>query len=108
METDTPLEAFLLDTSARRDVARRITNLIVKAMRGVGKADAMSDAEVAGEVADDLAGIVTGTPGLQEAILLAAKACGIELPPDRAPFVLVVGIDLLNLLAHGPDTLFGP
>lgn len=77
-------------------------------MRGVGKTDAMSDAEVAGEVADELSGIIADTPGLQEAILLAAKACGIELPPDRAPFVLVVGIDLLNLLAHGPDTLFGP
>lgn len=104
------LEALIHDTQARRDdVAQRVRSLLVKGLRDVGKHNPFVDGDIAGEVADDLEGIIATTPGLREAIITAAKeGCGITVSAERAPYVMVVAINLLNMLAHGEDTLFGP
>jgi hypothetical protein len=95
----------------REQIARRLSKLLIEGLETVGRVKEPFDAaEIAGDTADRVCEAVgSGDAPFAELVVTAAKqGCGIDIPRDRAAFILVVAIDVLNVLRFGNRAQFGP
>jgi hypothetical protein len=95
----------------REQIARRLGKLLVGGIEQVGRIKEPFDAaEVAGDIADRVHEAVAdaSVPFAEMVVTAAKQGCGIDISKDRAAFILVVAIDVLNVLRFGNRAQFGP